>query len=109
MARYIAKNIVAAKLATVVEVQLSYAIGVAEPVSVLINCDGLAENVETETLVKAVRDVFPLKPREIIDHLKLLRPIYQQTAHDGHFGRELDTFAWEKTDMAAKLRKACKV
>ncbi len=108
MARYIAKNIVAAKLANVCEVQLSYAIGVAEPISVLINCEGTAM-VDEGRLAAAVRDLFPLKPREIISHLKLLRPIYCETAHDGHFGRKGRNFTWERTDLARALRKALKV
>ena len=108
MARYIAKNIVAAGLAKVAEVQVSYAIGVAEPVSVLVETEGTAI-VSEEKLSKAVRDIFPLTPREIIAHLNLLRPIYRDTAHDGHFGRVGANFTWEKTDMIAKLKKACKV
>jgi len=105
MARYIAKNIVAAKLASACEVQLAYAIGVADPVSVLINCDGSAMVDET-ALSQAVREVFPLRPREIIDHLKLLRPIYRATARDGHFGRTGAAFTWERTDKVAALKKA---
>ncbi len=106
MARYVAKNIIAAKLARAVEVQLSYAIGVAEPTSVLVQCEG--ETAVAEDLIaKAVRDVFPLKPGEIVDHLDLLRPIYCDTAHDGHFGRKGRNFTWEKTDKADELRKAC--
>ena len=108
MARYVAKNIVAAKLAEVCEVQLSYAIGVADPISVLVDSEGTAA-VSEDLLAKAVADLFPLRPREIIAHLDLLRPIYQQTAHDGHFGRKEKTFTWEKTDMAKALRKACGV
>jgi len=107
MARYIAKNIVAARLAEVCEVQLSYAIGVAEPISVLVNCEGTAV-VDERALARAVQDIFPLKPREIIDHLKLLRPIYQETAHDGHFGRTGREFTWERNDMARALKKALK-
>ncbi len=106
MARYIAKNIVAAGLASVCEVQLSYAIGVAEPVSVLISCEGLADGVEENRLSEIVREVFPLKPSEIIAHLDLRRPIYQATAHDGHFGRSGDEFTWEKTDKVDDLKKA---
>jgi len=106
MARHVAKNIVAAKLARACEVQLSYAIGVAEPISVLIDCQG-ADVVPQRRLARAVRDVFPLTPSEIIDYLKLLRPIYQQTAHDGHFGRTGSAFTWEKTTKARELRKAC--
>ena len=105
MARYIAKNIVAARMATACEVQLAYAIGVPEPVSVLISCEGAARDDEV-ALAEAVRDVFPLRPREIIDYLKLLRPIYKATAHDGHFGRTGPNFTWERTDKVAALRKA---
>ena len=108
MARYVAKNIVAAKLARACEVQLSYAIGVPEPVSVLIDCEGTAV-VDEGTIEKAVRDLFPLTPVEMIDHLNLLRPIYQETAHDGHFGRSGRNFTWERTNMAARLRKACRI
>ncbi len=106
MARYIAKNIVAAKLAKICEVQLSYAIGVSEPISVLVDCEGTAV-VDERKIEQAVRDIFPLKPKDIISHLKLKRPIYSETAHDGHFGRELQDFTWEKRDMASKLKKAC--
>jgi len=105
MARYIAKNVVAARLADVCEVQLSYAIGVADPISVHIDCEETARAPQ-ERIAKAIRDVFPLKPREIIDYLKLLRPIYRETAHDGHFGRNGKDFTWEKTDMVAALKKA---
>jgi S-adenosylmethionine synthetase len=107
MARYIAKNIVAAELARECEVQLSYAIGVAEPISVLVDCFGTCK-IDEKRLSEIVRDVFSLKPREIISHLKLLRPIYCNTAHDGHFGRTGDEFSWEKTDKAAALKKAAK-
>ena len=103
MARYIAKNIVAAKIASACEVQISYAIGVAEPVSVLVNCEGTS--VVDETILSGiVRELFPLKPQQIIKHLDLKRPIYRDTAHDGHFGRS--KFSWERTDMAKALRKA---
>jgi len=107
MARYIAKNIVAAKLAKVCEVQLSYAIGVSEPTSVLVDLQGMGV-VEESLLEKVVMDLFPLSPREIIKHLNLLRPVYLDTAHDGHFGRKGQGFTWEKTDMVKPLRKACK-
>lgn len=107
MARYVAKNIVAAKLAAVCEVQLAYAIGVAEPVSILIDCEGTAV-VDERLLAGAVREIFPLKPKQIISHLNLLRPIYLETAHDGHFGRESRNFTWERTDKARALRKVCK-
>jgi len=107
MARHVAKNVVAAGLARTCEVQLSYAIGVAEPISVLVDCDGSAV-VDESVLVRAIRDVFPLTPAEIIDYLKLLRPIYQETAHDGHFGRTGKNFTWEKTNRTSQLRKACR-
>ena len=105
MARYIAKNIVAADLADSCEVQLSYAIGVADPISILIDTEGTAK-IPEDRIAQLVRKHFPLKPRAIIDYLKLLRPIYVETARDGHFGRELPNFTWEKTDKAAALRKA---
>ncbi len=108
MSRYVAKNVVAAGLADVCEVQLSYAIGVAEPVSVLVNTEGTAKVPEAK-LSEVVRELFPLKPSGIISHLNLLRPIYRETAHDGHFGRETEDFTWEKTDRADDLRKACGV
>lgn len=107
MARYIAKNIVAAGLAKVCEIQLSYAIGIAEPISVLVDTEGTA-TVSEELISKAVREIFPLRPKEIIDHLKLKRPIYAQTSAGGHFGRTGADFTWEKTDMVSKLLKAVK-
>ena len=104
MARYVAKNIVAAGLATACEVQLGYAIGVAQPVSVLIDteCTGV---VSEELLSDIVRKIFDLRPRAIISTLKLLRPIYFETARHGHFGRELPQFTWEKTDKVKELQK----
>ena len=105
MARYIAKNIVAAGLADACEVQLSYAIGVPEPISVLVDTEGTAK-VDEKRIEELVANLFPLTPKGIIRPLKLKRPIYEETARNGHFGRELATFTWEKTDMAAKLRKA---
>ena len=108
MARHIAKNVVAAGLARACEVQLSYAIGVAEPISVLIDCGGTAA-VDEDRLARVIRDLFPLTPAEIIDYLDLLRPIYQKTAHDGHFGREEKEFTWEKTNRVRDLRRACKI
>ncbi|HOK67304.1 MAG TPA: methionine adenosyltransferase [Anaerohalosphaeraceae bacterium] len=105
MARYIAKNIVAAGLADTCEIQLSYAIGVAEPISVLVNTEGTAK-IDENRLEALVRDFFPLTPKGMIQHLKLRRPIYTETARNGHFGRNHPNFTWEKTDMAAKLRKA---
>ncbi len=105
MARYIAKNVVAAHLAEECEVQLAYAIGVAEPVSVNIDTYGTGR-VDEKKLSSLIRDLFPLRPGEIIDHLRLLRPIYRETARNGHFGRTGAGFTWEKTDMVEKLRKA---
>ncbi|MBT3352178.1 MAG: methionine adenosyltransferase [Nitrospinaceae bacterium] len=104
MARYVAKNIVAADLAERAEVQLAYAIGVADPVSVLVDDFGTGK-VESEKLSKAVRNVFGLRPKEIIDGLDLKRPIFQKTAAYGHFGRDLPEFTWERTDKADELRK----
>ena len=103
MARYIAKNIVAAGLADACEVQLSYAIGVAEPISVLVDCEGTAK-IPEQQISELVREIFPLTPKRMIDHLKLARPIYADTAHGGHFGRKGPNFTWEKTDMVNKLR-----
>ncbi|MDH4201562.1 MAG: methionine adenosyltransferase [Phycisphaerae bacterium] len=105
MARYIAKNIVAARLADACEVQLSYAIGVAKPISVLVDTEGTAKIDET-MIEKLIIELFPLTPKGIINHLKLKRPIYQETARNGHFGRNHPNFTWEKTDMVHKLRKA---
>jgi len=105
MARYIAKNIVAAGLADRCEVQLAYAIGVAKPLSVLIDAEG-TEKVSEQLIAKIVRKLFPLTPQRMIEHLKLRRPIFKETARNGHFGRDLPTFTWEKTDMVNKLRKA---
>ena len=104
-ARYIAKNIVAAGLAEVCEVQLSYAIGVADPLAICVETNGTGK-VSEERFVELVREHFPLKPREIIDYLKLRRPIYRQTAYHGHFGRDGADFTWEKTDKAEDLRRA---
>lgn len=106
MARYAAKNIVAAKLAKVCEIQLSYAIGVSQPTSVLVDCEGTAV-VDEAVIERAVMDLFPLDPRGMIEHLNLLRPIYRRTAHNGHFGRNDRAFTWERTDMTRALRKAC--
>ena len=104
-ARYIAKNLVAAGLATRVEVQLAYAIGVAEPVSVMVNTFGTGV-VEEERLVELVRELFALTPKGMIDHLKLRQPIYRQTAAFGHFGRTEPGFTWEATDKAEALRES---
>jgi S-adenosylmethionine synthetase len=108
MARYIAKNIVAAGLATRCEVQLAYAIGVADPVSVLVNTFGTGTAPEMK-LVELVREHFPLTPRGMIEHLKLRRPIYRVTAAFGHFGRTEASFSWEATDKAEALREGAKV
>ncbi len=105
MARYIAKNIVAADLADKCEVQLAYAIGVAEPVSILIDTFG-TRKIPQEDLIKLVRECFPLTPKGIIEYLDLRRPIYRKTAVYGHFGRTEPEFTWEKIDMAEELRKA---
>jgi len=105
MARYIAKNIVAAGLADACEVQLSYAIGVAEPISVLVDTEGTGKIDEIE-IEQLVRKLFPLTPKGMINQLKLKRPIYKETARNGHFGRNHRDFTWEQTDMADKLRKA---
>ena len=105
MARYVAKNVVAAGLARKCEVQLAYAIGVADPVSILVDTFGSAV-VPEDKIRRAVLDTFDLRPARIIRDLNLLRPIYRKTAALGHFGRELAEFTWEKTDRAQALRKA---
>ncbi|HXH11106.1 MAG TPA: methionine adenosyltransferase [Alphaproteobacteria bacterium] len=105
MARYVAKNIVAAGVAKRCLVQLAYVIGVADPVSVMIDTDDTGQ-VDEETLVKVVREIFPLKPAGIIAHLELRRPIFRRTAAYGHFGRSEPEFTWERTDKAEELRKA---
>jgi S-adenosylmethionine synthetase len=105
MARYIAKNLVAAGIADSLEVQLAYAIGVADPVSVMVDTRGTA-NLGNDAIVKLIREHFGLKPREIIDALDLRRPIYRRTAAFGHFGRSNAGFTWERTDRAEALRKA---
>src|SRR5258705_13733396 len=103
MARYIAKNLVASGLASRVEVQLAYAIGVAEPVSVMVNTFGTGK-IADDRFTDLVRENFQLTPRAIIDTLKLRRPIYRKTAAFGHFGRTEDTFSWEATDKAGALK-----
>jgi S-adenosylmethionine synthetase len=103
-ARYIAKNLIAAGFADVCEIQLAYAIGVAEPVSINVDCFG-TEKIKIDKIEKFVRDYFPLTPHEIINHLDLKRPIYKQTASYGHFGRNEPDFTWEKTDKASVLCK----
>jgi S-adenosylmethionine synthetase len=105
MARHVAKNVVAAGLADRVEIQLAYAIGVADPVSVAADTMGTGKVPEAK-LVKAIREVFPLTPKGIIEHLDLRRPIFKNTAAYGHFGRTEPEFTWEKTDQADALKKA---
>ena len=108
MARYVAKNIVAAGLASRCEVQLAYAIGVAEPVSVMVDAFGTGK-VEAERLVELVRSNFQLTPKGMIDSLKLRRPIYRKTAAFGHFGRTEPTFTWEATDKAEALKEGARL
>jgi S-adenosylmethionine synthetase len=117
MARYIAKNVVAAGLADRCEIQLSYAIGVAEPTSVYVDCFGTSK-VDESRISEAVRATFRLTPRGIIEALNLRSPIYSPTARHGHFGRppasieikgkKYDTFTWEKTDKAESLKSFVK-
>lgn len=107
MARHVAKNIVAAGLAERCEVQLAYAIGVSEPVSVLVDTEGTGK-VPDAKLCEVVRKIFPLTPSGIIKYLHLRRPIYRKTASGGHFGRNEPEFTWEKTDRAAELAAAAK-
>ncbi len=106
MARHVAKNVVAAGLADRVEVQLAYAIGVADPVSVMVDTFGTA-SVPEDSIKKAIREVFPLTPLGIIEYLDLRRPIYRKTAAFGHFGRTEPEFTWERTDRVDDLRSAC--
>ncbi len=105
MARHVAKNVVAAGLADECEMQIAYAIGVAEPVGVCVNTNGTAKVAE-DRIATAVREIFPLTPKGIIDYLKLRRPIFRKTASGGHFGRNDPDFTWEKTDRASDLAKA---
>jgi S-adenosylmethionine synthetase len=108
MARYVAKNVVAAGLADICEVQIAYAIGVAEPVSVVVSSRGTGQ-VSDEQLTKAVTEVFDMRPYFIQERLNLRRPIFQKTTNYGHFGRELPEFTWEQTDAVEDLRTACKI
>ncbi len=107
-ARYVAKNVVAAKLASRCEVQISYAIGMASPISIHVNTFGTG-TVSEEILSKAITDVFNLKPRGIINMLDLCRPIYKKTAFGGHFGRTESEFTWERTDKVPALLEAVKL
>jgi S-adenosylmethionine synthetase len=102
MGRYIAKNIVAAGLADRIEIQVAYAIGVADPVSLMVETFGTGK-ISDEKMVEAIKKVFPLRPQEIIKHLDLKKPIFRKTASYGHFGRP--EFSWEKTDKVSELRK----
>lgn len=104
MGRYVAKNLVAAGLCEKCEVQVAYAIGVAEPVSVMVDTSGTGK-IPSARISQIVREVFDLRPRAIIEELNLLRPIYKQTAAYGHFGRELPDFTWERTDKVALIKE----
>ncbi|UFS68596.1 methionine adenosyltransferase [Geomonas sp. RF6] len=104
MGRYVAKNLVAAGLCEKCEVQVAYAIGVAEPVSVMVDTSGTGK-LPSARIAEIVREVFDLRPRGIIEQLDLLRPIYKKTAAYGHFGRELPEFTWERTDKVALIRE----
>ncbi|MFM1845968.1 MAG: hypothetical protein RIS19_441, partial [Actinomycetota bacterium] len=103
--RWVAKNLVAAGFASKAEVQIAYAIGVARPVGLYVECFG-TNTIDVAKIEKAVLEVFDLRPRAIIDSLDLLRPIYGQTSTYGHFGRELPDFSWEKTNKIADLQTA---
>ena len=108
VARYVAKNIVAAEIADRCEIQLSYAIGVAEPTSISVQTFGTAKISEVR-IKELIREHFELRPKGLIKMLDLIKPIYKKTAAYGHFGREEETFSWEKTDKAAELKKAAGV
>jgi S-adenosylmethionine synthetase len=105
MARYIAKNLVASGVSQKIEVQLAYAIGIPEPVSIMVDCFGTGKLSE-DRIAELIREHFPLTPKGIIEHLNLKRPIFKQTAAYGHFGRSEPDFTWEKTDKASELSKA---
>ena len=104
MGRYVAKNLVAAGVCDKCEVQVAYAIGVAEPVSVMVDCNGTGK-IPSKRIAEIVREVFDMRPRAIIEQLDLLRPIYRKTAAYGHFGRELPEFTWERVDKADIIRE----
>jgi len=104
MARYIAKNIVAAGLADKCEIQIAYAIGVAHPVSIMIDTFG-TEKIPQSKILELIKETFDLRPEAIIRYLDLRRPIFRKTASYGHFGREDEDFTWEKTDKAEMLKK----
>jgi len=105
MARYVAKNIVVAGLAKKVEIQVAYSIGVAEPVSLMVNTFGTGTIKPDDKIAEIIKEIFSFKPANMINHLKLLRPIYKKTACYGHFGRNDPDFTWEKTDMVDLLRE----
>ena len=107
MCRHVVKNIVAAELADECEVQVSYAIGVADPLSVRVDTAGTG-TIRDVDLAKVIREVFPLKPRAMIEYLNLLRPIYRKTAEGGHFGRELPEFTWEELRQVDELKQAAR-
>ncbi|MCX5647935.1 MAG: methionine adenosyltransferase [Planctomycetota bacterium] len=107
MCRHVAKNVVAADLADECEVQVSYAIGVADPLSVRVDTAGTGA-IRDVDLAKVIREVFPLKPRAMIEYLDLLRPIYRKTAEGGHFGRELPEFTWEELRKVDELKQAAR-
>lgn len=104
MARYVAKNLVAAGLADRLEIQVAYTIGVAQPVSIMIDTQGTAK-ISPDRIAEIVTELFDLRPRKIIEKLDLLRPIYNKTACGGHFGRNDPDFTWEKLDMVEEIRK----
>lgn len=106
--RYIAKNLIAAEIANEIEVQVAYAIGISEPVSINVNSFGTGKISDME-IKKLIINHFDLRPKAVVQQLDLLRPIYQQTAAYGHFGRELDSFSWERTEKAAALREDAKI
>jgi S-adenosylmethionine synthetase len=111
MGRYVAKNIVAAGLATSAEIQFAYAIGHPDPVSVCVNTFGTAvEGLSDAMIERAVMDIFSFKPADIIQQLDLLRPIYRKTTNYGHFGKvdDLESITWERTDRVNALRRAVK-
>ncbi|MDQ6965181.1 MAG: methionine adenosyltransferase domain-containing protein, partial [Mariprofundales bacterium] len=108
MMRYVAKNIVAAGLADRCEVQVAYAIGVAHPLSVMVNTFATGK-IDESRLADIVRDTFDLRPKGVVKELDLLRPIYAKTAAYGHFGRELPEFTWEQTDKVEQLKAAANI
>ncbi len=105
MARYIAKNLVAAGLAERMEVQIAYSIGVAKPVSVMIDTEGTAK-ISPDRIAEIVNELFDMRPRKIVERLDLQRPIYKKTAAYGHFGRVEPEFTWERLDMVDAIKKA---